>query len=196
MQLRYFIFNKPFQVISQFSPDGDKKTLADFGFPKGVYPVGRLDYDSEGLLILSNDKKFNHLLLDPNRKHKRVYHAQVEGIPDKKDIEKLESGLEIKIKGKNYRTLNANARLLETYVIPDRDPPIRFRKNIPTSWLELTLIEGKNRQVRKMTAAIGFPTLRLIRYSIEDIQLGQLNPGDKIELSKKSIYNKLNIPIG
>ena len=193
MQLRYFVFNKPYQVICQFSPEGDKRTLAEFGFPKGIYSLGRLDYDSEGLLILSNDKKLNHLLLDPKNKHRRTYHVQVEGIPSNSDLDGLRNGLEIKVKGEIYTTTKSDVQIMENYQIHDRIPPVRFRKNIPTTWLAISLTEGKNRQVRKMTAAIGFPTLRLIRYSIEEIELNALKPGEKIEFSKNSIYKKLNI---
>ena len=183
---RYFIFYKPFQVLSQFSKEGDKKTLADYFFslPKDVYPVGRLDYDSEGLLLLTNDKKLTHQLLEPKFKHERTYWVQVEGTITKEAIEQLQKGIVINVNGKQYKSSPAKATIFsEQPDISERIPPIRFRKNIPTSWISLTLIEGKNRQVRKMTAAVGFPTLRLIRYSIEKLTIDGLNAGDYKELS-------------
>ncbi|MES2924888.1 MAG: pseudouridine synthase [Verrucomicrobiota bacterium] len=158
-------FHKPYGVLCQFTPDQPgQKTLADFGFPSGVYPVGRLDMDSEGLLLLSDEPGFNNRLLDPKTAHPRTYLAQVEGIPTPDAVGRLKRG-GLMIQG--HRTLPCEARLLdaEPEVAP-RDPPVRFRQAIPTSWLELRLIEGKNRQVRRMTAAVGFPTLRLIRVAI------------------------------
>jgi len=158
-------FHKPYGVLCQFTPDQPgQRTLAEFGFPPGVYPVGRLDMDSEGLLLLTDEAGFNHRLLDPKTAHPRTYLAQVEGIPTPEAIRKLErGGLDIQ----GHRTRPCRVRLPEPQPdIPPRDPPVRFRKAIPTSWLELELIEGKNRQVRRMTAAVGFPTLRLIRIAI------------------------------
>ena len=172
MPVYYFIY-KPFEMLSQFSREGNHQTLADldFKFQKEVYPVGRLDADSEGLLLLTNDKTLNHKLLDPKFKHKRVYLAQVEGIVTQEAKTILEKGVSITVDGKKHQTLPCSAELLpatfgdEPGDVPERKPPIRFRKNSPTSWIKLTLHEGKNRQVRKMTAAVGFPTLRLIRIS-------------------------------
>ena len=188
----YYIIYKPFQVLSQFSKEGDKKTLGDyFNVEKDVYPVGRLDYDSEGLLILTNDKLLNHRLLNPNFKHNREYFVQVDGSITEDAINKLQQGVNITIDGKIYKTKPATARVLENPVVWERTPPIRFRKDIPTSWIGLTLIEGKNRQVRKMTASVGFPTLRLIRNSIENICLDEMKPGDIISLSQKSLYKKI-----
>lgn len=158
-------FHKPYGVLCQFTPDlPGQRTLAEFGFPSGVYPVGRLDLDSEGLILLSDEPGFNHKLLDPIAAHPRTYLAQVEGIPTLEAIEKLKRG---GIPIQNYRTRPCAALLFENDpLVAPRDPPIRFRKAIPTSWLQLELTEGKNRQVRKMTAAIGCPTLRLIRRAI------------------------------
>jgi 23S rRNA pseudouridine2457 synthase len=176
----YYIFHKPFRVLSQFSAEGEKSTLADFfsGLPKNIYPVGRLDYDSEGLLLLTDDKPLTHLLLDPSFGHPRTYYVQVEGAVTNEAIHQLENGVTITIDGKAYRTKKAKAELMTTPPeVNERDPPIRFRKNIPTSWIQLTLTEGKNRQVRRMTAAVGYPTLRLIRYSIGKITLEGLAPG-------------------
>lgn len=158
-------FHKPYGVLCQFTPDlPGQRTLAEFGFAAGVYPVGRLDLDSEGLLLLSDEPGFNNRLLDPKTAHPRTYLAQVEGIPTGDALRRLErGGLEIQ----GYRTRPCRARLPEPAPeMPPRDPPVRFRQAIPTSWLELQLTEGKNRQVRRMTAAVGFPTLRLIRIAI------------------------------
>ena len=165
-------FHKPYGVLCQFTPDlPGQRTLADFGFPPGVYPVGRLDMDSEGLLLLSDEPEFNNRLLDPKTAHPRTYLAQVEGTPTPEAVAMLERG-GILIQG--YRTRPCRARLLEAEpVVAPRDPPVRFRQAIPTAWLELQLIEGKNRQVRRMTAAVGFPTLRLIRVAIG--QLGSIS---------------------
>jgi 23S rRNA pseudouridine2457 synthase len=190
---RYFIIYKPFQVLSQFSTEGDKKTLKDyFKVPNDVYPVGRLDYDSEGLLILTNDRTLNHRLLDPKYKHEREYWVQVEGDITKEAIGNLQQGVIISIDGKQHTTLPAKAiKFINEPVVYERDPPIRFRKNIPVSWISLCLHEGKNRQVRRMTAKVGFPTLRLIRHRIEKVTLGSLSPGAMEELPKKNIYRHL-----
>ncbi|GAA4341659.1 pseudouridine synthase [Flaviaesturariibacter amylovorans] len=177
----YFLVYKPYDVLSQFTPDapGDR-TLADLGyaFPPDVYPVGRLDKDSEGLLLLTNDNRFKTRALDPKSKTPKTYWAQVEGAVTPAALEELARGVTIRVNGSTYRTLPARARLLEPAPpVPGREPPIRFRQAIPTSWLELRIVEGKNRQVRRMTAAVGFPTLRLIRVAIGSLQLGDLAPG-------------------
>ncbi|MCH7413178.1 pseudouridine synthase [Belliella sp. R4-6] len=192
-QNRYFIIYKPFGILSQFS--GDANTLKELGdFPSDVYPVGRLDKDSEGLLLLTNDKSLNHHLLNPRFAHKRTYLAQVEGIPTSEAITQLENGVEINVDGKMYHTKKAKALLLEEEpILPPRNPPIRYRKNVPDSWIELNLIEGKNRQVRKMTAAVGFPTLRLVRYAMEDLLIAGYEVGEISEFDKKSIYELLKI---
>jgi 23S rRNA pseudouridine2457 synthase len=190
---RYFLIYKPYLVLSQFTSQEGKQTLSDvFYVPKDVYPVGRLDHDSEGLLILTNDASLNQRLLSPANKHEREYWVQVEGIITQQALMELAEGVIISIDGKPYKTLPASATLLADPVrVPERDPPIRFRKNVPTSWLRLSLIEGKNRQVRRMTAKIGFPTLRLIRYRIEKITLENLQPGDIKEIKKQEIYSLL-----
>lgn len=169
-------FHKPYGVLCQFTPDQPgQRTLAEFGFPAGVYPVGRLDLDSEGLLLLSDEAGFNHRLLDPKAAHGRTYQAQVEGTADESALRKLAAG-GILIQG--HRTLPCVARLpVPEPEFPPRDPPVRFRKLIPTSWIELVLVEGKNRQVRRMTAAVGFPTLRLVRVAIGRFLLGDLEAG-------------------
>lgn len=187
--LDYYLIYKPFNMLSQFSSEGDRATLAQLGnFPKDVYPLGRLDADSEGLLILTNDKELNHRLLNPKFKHQRTYWAQVDGAITPEAVQKLSQGVIITVDGKAYKTLPAQAKLLsDEPVLPERVPPIRFRKSIPTSWVELTLHEGKNRQVRKMTAAVGFPTLRLVRVAIGKLILGRMQPGEVRKLTKKEI---------
>lgn len=168
-------FNKPYGVLSQFSSDGSKHaTLAEFGFPSDVYPVGRLDADSEGLLLLSNEKSFTEYLLNPRNEHERTYWAQVEGIPNVLNLKELERGVEIQ----GYRTKSCKVQVLEPQpIIEPRVPPIRVRKTIPDCWIELKLREGKNRQVRKMTAAIGYPTLRLLRVAIGNYWLDGIPSG-------------------
>ena len=190
---RYFTIYKPFQVLTQFTSQTGKATLADvFKVPGNVYPVGRLDYDSEGLLILTDDVTINHRLLHPSHKHEREYWAQVEGQLTDDAVLKLCNGVAITIDGKIYKTKPANATLfLDKPAVPERNPPIRFRKNIPTNWLRLSLTEGKNRQVRKMTAAVGFPTLRLIRYRIAKLTIDGLQPGDIKEWRQPEIYKAI-----
>jgi len=155
-----------------------------------VYPVGRLDFDSEGLLILTNDKTLNHKLLNPAFKHEREYWVEVEGSITVPALKQLETGVPISIDGKQHHTLAAKAISFETPPeVPARNPPVRFRKHIPTSWISLSLVEGKNRQVRRMTTAVGFPTLRLIRYRIEKITLGKMQPGESATLSRQQVYS-------
>jgi len=168
-------FHKPYGVVSQFTPDGSpNRTLAEFGFPPRVYPIGRLDADSEGLLLLSDEPELNERLLHPKRGHQRVYWAQVERIPSSETLAALERG--VLVQGR--KTLPCRARLLEPQPeMAPRVPPIRFRKNVPDCWIALELIEGKNRQVRRMTAAIGHATLRLVRVQIGRFTLRELAPG-------------------
>lgn len=189
----YFIIYKPFQVLSQFTSQEGKRSLKDFfDVPSNVYPVGRLDYDSEGLLILTDDAALNHRLLHPSFRHEREYWVQVEGLIDLPAIERLEKGLLINIDGKPYHTQPGIVKpFAAAPELPERNPPIRFRKNIPTSWISLVLTEGKNRQVRKMTAAAGFPTLRLVRYRIEAITIRGLQPGEMSMPGKNEIYKSL-----
>lgn len=190
---RYFTIYKPCFVLSQFSAQDGKKTLADFfHVPKDVYPVGRLDYDSEGLLILTNDPSLNFRLLNPIHGHERTYLVQVEGMITPTAIQQLQQGVAIAVNGKTHRTLPCKTATITTEpIVPDRYPPIRFRKHIPVSWLQLTLTEGKNRQVRKMTAGVGFPTLRLIRTSIGKVTLQALQPGEMKEWKKQALYTLL-----
>lgn len=192
---RYFIIYKPYQVVSQFTSAEGKPTLKDFFYvPPDVYPVGRLDYDSEGLLILTNDTSLNHRLLHPQFSHEREYWVQVDGAIHQKALHDLQSGITITVNGKKYRGRAAGATLFtEPPAVPERNPPIRYRAAIPTSWIKLVLTEGKNRQVRKMTAQTGFPTLRLIRYRIARLTLTGMLPGDMQELNKKDIYTRLNL---
>jgi len=193
MLFRYFVINKPFQVLSQFSPVEHKQTLKDFfNVPADVYPVGRLDFDSEGLLILTNDTTLNKKLLHPTHAHEREYWVQVDGDINNEALKQLCSGVSIAADGKQYRTRPCKAIRFDTAPqVSERNPPVRFRKNIPTSWIRLTLSEGKNRQVRKMTAAVGFPTLRLIRYRIESLTIESLPAGEMQELSLPEINKVL-----
>ena len=190
---RYFIIYKPYQVLSQFTSSEGKQTLKNyFNVPSDVYPVGRLDYDSEGLLILTNDTTLNHRLLNPKFSHEREYWVQVDGAIHQKAIDDLQAGVTITINNEKYRTQRCKAtRFANTPLVPERNPPVRFRKEIPTSWIKLIITEGKNRQVRKMTAQTGFPTLRLIRYRIAAITIEGLLPGDMREMNKNEIYTRL-----
>ncbi len=175
-------FNKPYGVLSQFTPEPGSRwrPLAEFGLPGHVYPVGRLDADSEGLLLLSNEPGLNTRLLDPQNAHRREYWAQVERVPSPARLAELEHGIQLK----EFATRPCRARLLEPVPPPaPRDPPIRRRPSVPDCWIALELTEGKNRQVRRMTAAIGHPTLRLIRVRMGDFRLGDLAPGRWRELT-------------
>ncbi len=207
-------FHKPFGVLSQFTSDGSpNRPLAEFGFPKNVFPIGRLDADSEGLLLLSDEARWNEKLLHPRHAHEREYWAQVEKIPTRAALEKLSRGVVIQ----GRQTLPCRAWLLEQQpecaaahpagssvqragsasgtqgstlarpAIFPRDPPIRFRKNVPDCWIALELVEGKNRQVRRMTAAVGHPTLRLVRVRIGNFWLDALPPGQWRELTADEI---------
>jgi 23S rRNA pseudouridine2457 synthase len=175
-------FHKPFGVLSQFTGDGSaNRTLADFRFPHEVYPIGRLDADSEGLLLLSDEAALNARLLHPRQGHRRIYWAQVERLPTPETLQRLARGVEIQ----SRKTLPCQARLLEPQpVVPPREPPIRWRKTVPDYWIELELVEGKNRQVRRMTAAVGHPTLRLLRVQIGHFALADLPPGKWLILNQ------------
>ena len=175
-------FCKPYNVLSQFTPDHPgQRTLAEFGLPPGIYPAGRLDLDSEGLLLLTDEAPLVSILLDPEAGHPREYWAQVEGIPSPAALDRLRRG-DLEIRG--HRCRPSVVRVLEHEpLLPPRDPPIRFRLQVPTAWLSLQLTEGKNRQVRRMTAAVGHPTLRLVRVRIGQLALGEMIPGTWRELN-------------
>jgi 23S rRNA pseudouridine2457 synthase len=192
---QYFIIHKPYHVLSQFSSSDGKKCLKDFfTVPANVYPVGRLDYDSEGLLLLTNDKKLNHLLLNPLRSHEREYWVQVEGDISEEAILKLQRGVKINVNGKIIQTKKSRVeKFLSLPKVDERIPPIRIRKFISESWIKIILTEGKNRQVRKMTAKVGYPTLRLIRYRIENVTIEHLHPGQIKSISQQELYNLLKI---
>jgi 23S rRNA pseudouridine2457 synthase len=174
-------FNKPYGVLSQFTDDGSgNRTLAEFGFPPKVYAIGRLDADSEGLLLLSDEAELNARLLHPRQAHEREYWVQVEGIPTEPIMRSLARGVTIQ----GRKTLPCRAHILDPQPeVPERLPPIRFRKTVPTCWIRLALVEGKNRQIRRMTAAIGHPTLRLVRVRIGTFELGNLIRGGWKRLS-------------
>lgn len=173
------LFNKPYGVICQFSASGSSPTLKDFLPQRDIYPAGRLDADSEGLVVLTADGALQHRITDPRHKLPKTYFAEVEGVPTAAALHQLRSGIDLG----EFRTLPAQVRAVDppAWLWP-RVPPVRFRKHIPTTWLEITLREGKNRQVRRMTAATGFPTLRLIRYQVGNWTLAGLNPGKWQEL--------------
>lgn len=174
-------FHKPYGVLSQFTPDGSpNRTLREFGFPKNIYPIGRLDADSEGLLLLSDEAGLNTRLLDPEHGHPRRYWAQVERIPTTEALDRLSTGVTIQ----GYTTRPCGTWILDPQPdVPPREPPIRVRKNVPDCWIAMELTEGKNRQVRRMTAVVGHPTLRLLRTRIGSLELGDLASGTWRELS-------------
>lgn len=168
------LFNKPFRVMSQFSASDDKQTLANFIDIPAVYPAGRLDYDSEGLLLLTDDGALQHRIAHPDHKLPKTYWVQVEGEPSDASLQQLREGVLLN----DGPTLPAQIRLIDEPSVGPRDPPIRVRQSIPTPWLEIIISEGRNRQVRRMTAAVGLPTLRLIRYAIGDWNLDTIAPGE------------------
>ncbi|WP_164929616.1 pseudouridine synthase [Gloeobacter violaceus] len=181
--MRYLLFNKPYDVLTQFSGGEGRHTLKDYIDIPGVYPVGRLDRDSEGLLLLTDDGALAHRLTDPRFAHPRTYWVQVEGTPDGEALGRLAAGVEIQ----GIRTRPATAVAIAEPDLPERPVPIRVRKSIPTSWIALTLTEGRNRQVRRMTAAVGYATLRLVRVAIGALSLGDLAPGRWRELSEREL---------
>ena len=185
----YFLIYKPFQVLSQFTSTEGKLCLKDIlHVPTDVYPVGRLDYDSEGLLLITNDKSINQQLLNPIFAHQRTYWVQVEGAITNEALAQLTKGVSINVDGKIYQTKSATlAQLPDSIAVPDRNPPIRFRKNIPTSWVSIQLTEGKNRQVRKMFAQVGFPVLRLIRAKLGKYSIQEMQPGDCLSLTAAEV---------
>ena len=183
----YILFYKPYGVLSQFTPEHGHLTLKNFGpFPSDVYPVGRLDLDSEGLLLLTNDNAIKHRATDPKFEHPRTYLVQVERIPDEVALTTLSKG--VVIEGKKTKPADVNLLAFEPE-LPPRGVPIRFRKNVPTAWIEITLREGRNRQVRKMTAAVGHPALRLVRIRIGSMTLDGLQPGQNRLLRNAEILS-------
>jgi 23S rRNA pseudouridine2457 synthase len=188
---RYLLFHKPYGVLTQFTDgDGNRPTLKDYINVPSVYAVGRLDQDSEGLLLLTNNGLVQHKLSDPKFHHPKTYWVQIEGLPTNEAIAQLEKGVIIQ----DYKTRPAKVKLLpENIDISPRHPPIRFRASIPTTWIEITLTEGKNRQVRRMTAAVGFPTLRLIRVAIANLYINGLELGQWRDLTAKEIAICVNI---
>ncbi|MET1114647.1 MAG: pseudouridine synthase [Comamonas sp.] len=181
---RYFLLHKPYGVLSQFTPEDGARSLAEFGLPKGVYPAGRLDKDSEGLLLLTDDGPLIERLLNPRNEKPKTYWVLVERVPGEEALQRLRGGLRIE----DYQTKPCTARLLDPQPeVPPRVPPVRLRKSVQDVWLEVSLVEGKNRQLRKMTAAIGHPTLRLVRQSMANLQLEGLAPGAWREISRADI---------
>lgn len=177
---RYILFHKPYGVLSQFTPEDGARSLAEFNLPAGVYPAGRLDKDSEGLLLLTDDGPMIEHLLNPRSDKQKTYWVLVERVPTEESLQKMRQGLKIE----DYTTRPCEVKILEPQPeIPPRDPPVRFRKTVQDIWIEIKIVEGKNRQVRKMTAAIGHPTLRLIRQNIGLHHLGKLKPGEWQEIS-------------
>ncbi|WP_299824067.1 pseudouridine synthase [uncultured Pontibacter sp.] len=182
--MKYYILNKPYEVLTQFTDEAGRATLKDYVPVPNIYPVGRLDYDSEGMVLLTDDKTLQHRLSDPQFKIEKTYWVQVDGIPTDEALTNLRLGVLIK----GTKTSPAKVQLLEEEPnVWERSTPIRFRKNIPTSWIEIKISQGMNRQVRRMTAAVGYPTLRLIRPGIGPLTLGNLQPGEYRELTADEV---------
>ncbi|SIR11817.1 pseudouridine synthase [Pontibacter lucknowensis] len=191
--MKYIILNKPYEVLTQFTDEGGRATLKDFVAIPDIYPVGRLDYDSEGLVLLTDDKTLQHRLSDPKFKIEKTYWVQVDGVPTEEALEELRRGVMIK----STKTAPAIASLLEEEPqVWERSKPIRFRKDIPTSWVEIKISQGMNRQVRRMTAAVGFPTLRLIRPAIGPLNIGELQPGEYRELTTEEVAKLKSLTAG
>ncbi len=182
------LFNKPFNVLCQFTDKEQRTTLAHFLDQRDIYPAGRLDYDSEGLVILTNDGELQHLISNPSAKMSKTYWVQVEGIPEEQQLEQLKKGITLK----DGPCLPAQVTLIDEPELWPRRPPVRHRENIPTSWLRLIIREGRNRQVRRMTATVGLPTLRLVRIKIGDWPIGNLNPGEFKEITLHAPLNDKN----
>lgn len=192
-----YALHKPYGVLSQFTSEGGHPGLQSLNLdlPQDIYPVGRLDRDSEGLLLLSNNSTLIHELLEPSKGHPRTYRVQVEGLASRDQIQAIQKPMNLRIKKKDHRTKPCVARMIEAPKLDERVPPIRERKSIPTSWIDVTLREGKNRQVRRMTAHVGLPTLRLLRIQIGQLTLDDLNlePGKAVLLNAQQIQHALAI---
>lgn len=182
--MHYILVNKPYEVLTQFTDENGRATLKDFVNIPNIYPVGRLDYDSEGLVLLTDDKQLQHRLSEPRFKVPKTYWVQVEGIPTEEALENLRRGVDLKT---GFTTPAEVELLSEAPQLWDRSKPVRFRAAIPTSWIQITISQGMNRQVRKMTAAVGFPTLRLVRARLAGISVGQLQPGQWRELTANEV---------
>ena len=185
--MQVYRFWKPYGVLTKFTDEQGRPTLADYVKIPQVYAAGRLDLDSEGLLLLTDSGAFQHRLSDPRFDHPKTYWAQVERIPDESALQRLREGVELSENGKTWHTKPAQAALIDVPDMPERPVPIRFRASIPTAWIQLTITEGKNRQVRRMTAAVGYPTLRLVRWAIGAITLAGLQPGDVEALTRREV---------
>ncbi|NEM97243.1 pseudouridine synthase [Pontibacter burrus] len=191
--MKYIILNKPYEVLTQFTDETGRATLKDYVKVHDIYPVGRLDYDSEGMVLLTDDKALQHRLSDPKFKIEKTYWVQVDGVPTEEALEELRRGVTIK----GTKTAPAKASILEMEPqVWERSTPIRFRKNIPATWVEIKISQGMNRQVRRMTAAIGYPTLRLIRPSIGPLTLGDLQPGEYRELTSEEVSKLKSLVAG
>ncbi|MFD2247069.1 pseudouridine synthase [Pontibacter ruber] len=191
--MNYILLNKPYEVLTQFTDEAGRATLKDYVKVPGIYPVGRLDYDSEGLVLLTDDKALQHRLSDPKFKIEKTYWVQVDGVPTEEALQELRRGVLIK----NVKTAPAKARILEEEPqVWERSKPIRYRKEIPTTWVEIKISQGMNRQVRRMTAAVGYPTLRLIRPSIGPLKLGELQPGEYRELTPAEVAQLKGLAAG
>ncbi|MDJ1168099.1 pseudouridine synthase [Roseofilum sp. BLCC_M154] len=196
MSNTYLLFYKPYNVLCQFTDDNPhtqgkspRETLKKYIPIPSIYPVGRLDRDSEGLLLLTNDGLLQHRLSDPRYRHPRTYWVQVEGVPSPNDITPLRQGIKLK----DGKTRPAQVHIIPEPDLPERNPPIRYRKTVPTTWLEIILTEGRNRQVRRMTAAVGYPTLRLVRVSLAGLGLGDLKPGEWRDLTPEELSHILTL---
>ena len=191
-QYDYFVVYKPYGMLCQFTPEGNKPALSSlYKFPLDCYPVARLDTESEGLLLLTNDKKINHKLSDEKVPNKQTYFVQVDGDITEEAIKKLTGGVEIISEGKKIRTSSASVEKIESPSLPPRNPPVRFRKTVPTSWITITISETKNKQIKQMTAAVGFPTLRLVREKMGKLELGKMLPNEVSKINGQEVYDKL-----
>lgn len=191
-QYSYFVVYKPFGMLCQFTPEGNKPALSSlYKFPLDCYPVGSLETESEGLVLLTNDKKINQKFLNPTVEHKRTYFVQVDGDITDVAIGKLIEGVEIKVEGKSFTSKKASVEKIEEPTLPLRNPPVRFRKTVPTSWISIALSEQKNKQLRQMMAAVGFPALRIVRMKMGNLELNGMQPSDVVELNNAEIFAKL-----